>query len=553
MGAASDTVKVLWFGDELPGLSDARRLGLWSGLALEFHACELDDACISRIAQSQARAVVLAGPGLLREVKALRAAAPGVAIIVISTQGRPTVSEALLEGAHEHATAGELVHFPVVLERALARAQAERRLTEHRDRLRALFDAMSSGVIVTRSDGRVVDVNQPAIRYLNLRDPSDLIDQTVEALLPGLGRAINETPTGMQRQVELELAGGEHRTLGFSSTASVTGTYRFTLFRDLTPMIDAQRRRRRAEQLAQVGEMAARLSHEIKNPLASVLAGLELLFDDAGLSVDQRSVVRDMTREARILSRTIQELLSCARDSDIEAKCLALVDLAEDAVRSCRTFAERKGVELAFESDVHPSLTAVVDALWFRRALINLLINGIEATGRGGKVVLTVGMLAEEKKRQLVDGFPHEVACVQVRDDGPGIDCEEARRVFDPFFTTKDSGTGLGLSVATDVVEALGGVLTLLSMPGRGCVFRAYVPSGDMARCWEACPGRDPDACARCVVKTRGTGYACWSTRTLSGQESLACRRSDCVGCDVYRNSNLRYYWSSPVVTCTEE
>lgn len=552
MNAVQDA-NIMWVDEDVAGAAEAALRFEQCPFMLEFHAGSMDDACISRILAKRIEAVILtASSDVLERVRAMREAAPAVAVVLFGPGIDPTPLQALREGVHEFALSTEPDRLPEAVGRALARVQAEQRLNEHQDRLRALFNTMSSGVIVTKPDGRVIELNAPALRYLNLADVDNVVDQPVDRLLPGLGALLRDTPLGEQQQAEVVLADGDQRTLGFTSAESPTGRYRFTLFRDLTPTVRAERRRRRAEQLAQVGEMAARLSHEIKNPLASVLAGLELLLDDELLGGPQRAVVRDMTREARTLSRTVQELLSCARESNIAPQRMRILPLVEDAVRACRTFAEREGVELAFNTGADRRTLVVSDAIWLRRALINLVINAIEATGRGGKVIVEVYLLKPEEKRVLAGGFPHDVTAITVRDDGPGVPRASLDRVFEPFFTTKSGGTGLGLSVAMDAIESLGGVLTLSSTPGRGSTFSAFLPGGDVPTCWEAhaCP---QEKCTRCIVRTRGTGYACWAARALSGCDGPSCRRSDCTECAVFHCANLRPHWPTPVVSCTED
>ncbi|MFW5740635.1 MAG: PAS domain-containing protein, partial [Myxococcota bacterium] len=232
--SAAEPVTVLWIGED----EGAARARAQSGLMLDFHAGPVNDACISRIARGGVQVVVLSMTDeLLGRLVALREAWDGVAVIAVADGDGPSAQQTLAAGAHEHMSCSELDRLAVLVDRALARVAAEKRLGEHRDRLRALFNAMSSGVIVTRPDGRVVEVNEPAIRYLELDDGSKLADVGVDDVIPGFGDLLRDTPMGVQRQAELQLPGGKQRTLGFSSTESPTGRYRFTLFRDLTPMV----------------------------------------------------------------------------------------------------------------------------------------------------------------------------------------------------------------------------------------------------------------------------------------------------------------------------
>lgn len=222
-----------------------------------------------------------------------------------------------------------------------------------------------------------------------------------------------------------------------------------------------------------------------------------------------------------------------------------------EAVRSCRILASNTGVDLQLVTGAAASTQALMDEAWFRRALANLIINAIEAMGRGGKVEVSVDVLDEHQRRQLAGTFPHEVVVIRVRDDGPGVSRDLAERIFEPFFTTKSAGSGLGLSVAADVVESFGGVLTVTTRPGWGCRFDIYPAGRGVRACWEhnAC---DRAECARCPVYTEGTGFGCWALRHLMGGESPACRHGECTQCEVYCGDNLRVNWRGSLISFVE-
>ncbi len=478
---------------------------------------------------------------------------PTTAVVTLGPPfGLEEMVDAFRIGVHEHVPEARIEELWEYLDRAAARARAMANLVEQRERLWALFNAMSGGAILSDRDGRILEMNAPARRYLKLSPNSGPSEVLCDNAVLELTRVLQNETVGEQSTVDIELRDGSRRRFGYSTTASPSGRFRVTLFRDLGPKLAFEHHIRRAEHLAQVGEMAARLSHEIKNPLASVLAGLELLAEQAPLDGCHGEVLREVTKEARALSLTVQELLSCMQGAPLNVK-LSPVDAAvAEAVHSCRILASSKGVDLRLDTSTTTAAQALMDETWLRRALVNLIINAIEATGRGGKVEVSVGVLDEQQRRRLAGSFQGEVIVVRVRDDGPGLSREVAERIFEPFFTTKPTGTGLGLSVAVDVVESFGGVLTVTSRPGRGCRFDVYLVGRGALACWDrdTC---DRSQCMRCPVYADGTGFLCWSVYRLTGGKSQACRRNACTRCNMYLGNNLRMVWQGPLVSFVEE
>jgi signal transduction histidine kinase len=218
------------------------------------------------------------------------------------------------------------------------------------------------------------------------------------------------------------------------------------------------------DQLASVGQLAAGLAHEIRNPLAGIQGALEILRDD---STDEknRRLHEEMLAELGRVNETLQTLLSSARPS---APRLASVDLSElmiEVHRLLEPSLRRKGVALEAELPSEP-LEADIDKPKIRQVLINLVQNAAEAMEGDGRIVLRAGGFA--KVGEIV---------LAVEDDGPGIPAEEQEKIFEPFYTTKFSGTGLGLAIARSLVEQHSGSLLLESEPGHGTTFFVLLPA----------------------------------------------------------------------------
>jgi len=240
-------------------------------------------------------------------------------------------------------------------------------------------------------------------------------------------------------------------------------------------MIRAQRQREadiarqmvRAEQLASLGELAAGLTHEIKNPVAGVIAALDLLRSEG--RGEDGEVYEQMLAELRRALTTLDSLLRLARPQPPQRVETDLGRVVREVSSLFVARLLRQGV--AFDVDVADSLPMLaLDPRLITQLLVNLLTNSMQATDRGGAI------------RILVAPFPrHDGVAMAVSDTGRGIDPEHLNRVFDPFFTTKESGTGLGLAICRQIVEQHGGTIDIESKPGEGTRIIVLLAHGSVA------------------------------------------------------------------------
>lgn len=240
-------------------------------------------------------------------------------------------------------------------------------------------------------------------------------------------------------------------------------------------LIDRQRERsqeigkgmERVTQLAVLGDVAAGLSHEIKNPLAGIRAALGALRRADDLPPGERSaVVEEMISEVDRVNRTVDTLLSLARPRSLVRAPADPGRLVRKATALLEPRARSLDVALSVsvESDL-PQLD--LDSDLIIQVVVNLVTNALDAVIAGGSVLVTVEPLPER------DG-----AAIVVADDGEGIPAKAKGRIFEPFFTTKRGGTGLGLPLCLRIVEQHGGTITVESEPGRGTTFAVLLPSG---------------------------------------------------------------------------
>ncbi len=218
---------------------------------------------------------------------------------------------------------------------------------------------------------------------------------------------------------------------------------------------------RRVEKMAAIGEMAAGLAHEIKNPLASITGAIELLRDEIRPGSDRDRLMQIVLREADRLSALVGHFLLYAR---LPAGKPEAIDL-EKAVRETVELFGRKSAadgRIATMVTAQPGIWIRMDPAHLSQVLWNLLINAAEAIEGPGEIRLE---LSAAKDRQV---------CLRVCDTGPGMPPQTLKAIFDPFFTTKPTGTGLGLSIVQRILDAYGCRIDVDSAPARGTTFSVY-------------------------------------------------------------------------------
>jgi len=219
----------------------------------------------------------------------------------------------------------------------------------------------------------------------------------------------------------------------------------------------------RAEHFATLGELAAGLAHEIRNPLAGIAGVLDIVSRDLPPTSVAREVIDDAKQEAVEINRILTELLDTARPRAPQFRVTDIVGTAEHAVLFARQQAVTKRIHIEFEvKDVLPPVEH--DPNQINQVLLNLLLNAIQSMDKPGTIRVTL-----EPEDDAVR--------ILVADEGKGISPENLPSLFRPFFTTKGHGTGLGLSLARRMVESHGGTINVESKLGEGAQFTILLPA----------------------------------------------------------------------------
>ena len=222
------------------------------------------------------------------------------------------------------------------------------------------------------------------------------------------------------------------------------------------------------QRMAAVGTLTAGLSHEIRNPLNAAMLQLEVLerrvrrlsSAEQASALEPLVLVRD---EIRRLDHLLEDLLQYARPRELQRRQVDLAFLIERVTQLLASDADVRGVTITWA--VPPGLTAMGDEDWLREVVINLVLNALDASDRGGEVRVRAKTLG-----------PVEVE-LSVEDDGAGVKPDQREQIFQPFFTTKAQGTGLGLAIVHAIVTQHRGSLRLETSPKGGAAFRVRLPA----------------------------------------------------------------------------
>jgi signal transduction histidine kinase len=218
----------------------------------------------------------------------------------------------------------------------------------------------------------------------------------------------------------------------------------------------------RQQRLADLGRMASHVAHEVRNSLVPVALYLSLLrrrlADDAG-SLD---VLAKVETGFTALDATVNDLLNFTSHREPQWRSFIVQDLVEEIFDALAPQLEAQGIDVSL--DVPPNTAITADREMLRRAVLNLVLNAVDAMPDGGELVVT-------SFHGRNGGFELEIA-----DSGPGLSDEQLDKAFDPFFTTKSSGTGLGLSIVQRIAEAHGGRVTATNCPQGGAAFTIQLP-----------------------------------------------------------------------------
>ena len=342
-----------------------------------------------------------------------------------------------------------------------------RRLYEHHQNI---MSSISSGILVTDEERVVSIFNREAERITKLSAPEVVgrVASRFPALEPfslAIGRTKDTGITSSSQEVTLA-ADGRSVPVGFSTSLlrnqddGVTGV--IVAFRDLTEIKELRDQIQRSERLALLGEMAASVAHEIRNPLNSISGFAQLLCERAGTDVRHRQFAGIIVDEAARIDTIIRQTLCFAKDNDVPFEAVDLNEIVSSMAAAMQDKLVDRSLRITL--DLNPYLPLVEgNSLQLHQVCSNIVNNAIQALDESGEIKITT----REETGVVVARF---------EDNGPGVPAELREKIFNPFFTTKTEGTGLGLALSQKILTDHGGDIRLGGAPVRGAVFEIRLP-----------------------------------------------------------------------------
>jgi PAS domain S-box-containing protein len=364
-------------------------------------------------------------------------------------------------------------------------AVGQKRVRRETDKFfRNLVCSMRNGVLAVTRDGIVAELNAEACRIFQLKRSPSPIGRNFSKVLakhPDVMRVLQRAfeLSHLPNRAELRLK-SSGKVIGYTLSVVRDNRGRSTgvalFFKDLTKVEQLEERERLRDRLAALGEMAAAIAHEVKNPLAGIEVMAGVLKRQVASSPDALSILNDIINEAKMANQIVHEALEFVRPIRLQVEHTSLSEVLQNAVNLAEGKVSRRDTRVRVHLDAGlPPIQG--DQHQLCQLFTNLIINAFEALeGRGNlELIAREGLLEEEPLGPGGEAHATRTVVVDVIDDGPGVPQELTDRIFNAFFTTKPQGSGLGLAIVRKIVDAHDGRIDILTR-GQGTHFRISLP-----------------------------------------------------------------------------
>lgn len=346
----------------------------------------------------------------------------------------------------------------------------------------AIFGAMEDGVCVQSLDACILKANRAFATMVGLpieeiigRNSTELFgcrEQTEQSIFCA---RIKNCKT---HRCENELISGKWSKPHFRTRSSPVYSDKgeviayVMVVRDITHQLHQEYEIARAQQLALIGELAASLAHEIKNPLAGIQGAIDILLQHSLINELEHNILSNIRDEVNRIDSSVEALLACIHPRPMKRTLCSLADVLQQVVviarnqLACSTV-KANLISIEYQPPNTP-IMAIIDAAQIEDAILNLIINAIEAIENSGYIKIALSLENHSAY--------HNYAVITITDNGSGIPKEQLKQIFSPFFTSKQHGTGLGLAAVQRIMRIHNGTIEVSSKVGTGSTFKLRLP-----------------------------------------------------------------------------
>lgn len=359
-----------------------------------------------------------------------------------------------------------------------------------------ILSSLRCGILSVDLQRRITAINEIAIRILEL-DSQNYVGMNVEdvlsthqQLLQTLHDAYQMKNLPSRAELDLKIRDGMNRTVGYTISFikderdRIEGVSLF--FKDLTLVEQLNEQEKLKDRLAALGQMAAGLAHEIRNPLAAIELTASLIKRKMNEQPAHASQLESIQSEVRKLNKIVTDCLEFVRPVKVSPERVNLQSLLEESLVIAFSTVDRDGIEIVKNYQETPAVP--IDYNQMKQVFVNILVNAIQALGESGRISVSCGpssyfersgsysngKFSEKNLSRQVELAPY--AWVRIEDNGQGIPEEVLSKIFYPFFTTKEKGSGIGLAIAQKIIDSHHGSIDVESETGRGTMFTIKLP-----------------------------------------------------------------------------
>jgi two-component system, sporulation sensor kinase E len=345
----------------------------------------------------------------------------------------------------------------------------EKSLRESEQKFRMVFEGALEGILLWNDQFQIVDINQSGQRMLQM-SKEDLVGISLHSIL----NDCNITDDELKEQIRsihsdgqsdgnlsITLKSGRKKFFEFSNKLNIFSNISMTTFKDITEKLEMEEQLRKSDTLNVIGELAAGIAHEIRNPMTALKGFIQLL--EGSVKEDHTMYFNVITTELSRIDSIINEFLILAKPQAVKFVEKDISQIMKETVDLLSAQAVLHNVQ--FRTYYEQNLPRVFcESNQMKKVFINIIKNAIEVMPKGGYITVSIQKESEQRVH------------ISIGDEGTGIPAHKIKKLGEPFYTTKERGTGLGLMVTYKIIEEHKGTIEVESKLGEGTVFHIYLP-----------------------------------------------------------------------------